>query len=135
MKNDISIAELDKMIICFFEDHMTNYRENLVHNKIPKGLSQYLNKTRYHIDELIVLCEFYDFSEVRFLLFRVKGKIFLENVLKRFFSRGIIFSALCILHPQCKISVSGFFRKCIVSVLKKDERLFLLAKKIYCKLS
>ncbi|EGR4293841.1 hypothetical protein DDN98_08595 [Vibrio cholerae] len=135
MKNNIDINELDKRIMYFFETSMIKYRESSLHNEVPKGLSQYLNKTRYHIDELIVLCEFYDFSEVKSILFRTKGKVFLEYVLKRSFPRGIMFAALCILHPQCKVSVSGFFRKCIVIVLRKEERLFLLAKKIYHKLS
>lgn len=132
MKNDIS--ELDEKIMFFFETHMNNYRAKFVHNELPKSLSLYVNKSKYHIDELIVLCEFYDFSEVKPLLFREKEKVFFEHVLKKFFSRGIIFSALCILHPQCKVSISGFFRKSIVSALKKDEKLFMLAKKIYNKL-
>lgn len=130
VKNNNLLISIDEKIENFHQLHMEEYHESQLSVDIPIELVIYMNKNNIHVNEFVSLCQYYSFDVLKVIVFKMRADVIFEKIMTALYPRPLFFCALCIIHPQSKINIKGFPRRCIIGILSKNKALFSMAKKI-----
>ncbi|MFA0349129.1 hypothetical protein AB4486_19565 [Vibrio sp. 10N.222.55.C6] len=130
MKSNKLLTSIDGKIDDFYQEHMKKYHQIQQSANLPRELNVYRNKTNVHVNEFIGLCQHYDIDILKIIIFKKKDNIRFNRFLVDSYSRPLIFCAVCMVHPQGNVTISGFYRRILIGALNKNKVMFNFAKKI-----